>query len=130
MTDVAAGGERVDDAFAARFAASWFTAWNAHELDAMMAHYADGIQHSSPFIARYNGDPACAPLVGKAAVRAYFGRALQRNPTLRFDPMHVAVGVSTVLLVYRRMTGEVAAETFAFDAAGKVVRSVSHYATP
>lgn len=43
--------------------------------------------------------------------------------------MHVAVGVSTVLLVYRRMTGEVAAGTFAFDGAGKVVKSVSHYAT-
>src|SRR5687768_14408360 len=119
----------MDEAFAQQFAASWFKAWNAHDLDAMMAHYADGIEHGSPFIARYNGDPTCAPLQGKAAVRAYFGRALERNPTLRFDPMHVAVGVATVLLVYRRMTGEVAAETFAFDAAGKVVKSVSHYAT-
>lgn len=119
----------MDEAFARAFAASWFKAWNAHDLDAMMAHYADGIEHSSPFIARYNNDPSCAPLQGKVAVRAYFGRALERNPTLGFTPMHVAVGVDTVLLVYRRMTGEVAAETFAFDAAGKVVKSVSHYAT-
>lgn len=118
----------MDEAFARRFAASWFKAWNAHDLDAMMAHYADAIQHSSPFIARYNGDPSCTPLAGKPAVRAYFGRALERNPSLRFEPMHVAVGVETVLLVYRRMTGEIAAETFAFDAAGKVVKSVSHYA--
>ncbi len=119
----------MDEPFARSFAASWFKAWNAHDLDAMMAHYADAIEHSSPFIARYNGDPTCAPLNGKAAVRDYFGRALQRNPTLAFTPMHVAVGVSTVLLVYRRMTGEVAAETFAFDAARKVVQSVSHYTT-
>lgn len=117
----------MDEAFARNFAASWFAAWNAHDLDAMMAHYADGIQHSSPFIARYNNDPTCAPLQGKAVVRAYFGRALERNPTLAFTPLHVAVGVETVLLVYRRMTGEVAAETFSFDAAGKVVKSVSHY---
>lgn len=123
-------GVRVDEAFAQRFAKSWFAAWNAHDLDAMMAHYADAIEHSSPFIARYNNDPTCAPLKGKAAVRDYFGRALARNPTLAFTPMHVAVGVSTVLLVYRRMTGEVAAETFAFDGAGKVVKSVSHYAMP
>lgn len=119
----------LDESFARSFAASWFKAWNAHDLDGMMAHYATGIEHSSPFIARYNDDPTCAPLKGKAAVRDYFGRALQRNPTLAFTPMHVAVGVATVLLVYRRMTGEVAAETFAFDAAGKVVTSVSHYAT-
>ncbi|MES2155510.1 MAG: nuclear transport factor 2 family protein [bacterium] len=108
------------------FAQSWFAAWNAHDLDAMMAHYADGIEHSSPFIARYNDDAACAPLRGKSAVRSYFGRALERNPTLRFDPMHVAVGVSTVGLVYRRMTGEVAVETFEMRD-GLVVRSVSHY---
>ena len=113
--------------FARRFADSWFAAWNAHDLDAMMAHYAQGIQHSSPFIARYNNDPECAALQGIAAVRDYFGRALERNPTLRFDPVHVALGVDTVSLVYRRMTGEVASETFFFDADGKVVRSISHY---
>jgi ketosteroid isomerase-like protein len=108
------------------FATSWFAAWNRHDLDAMMAHYAQTIEHSSPFIARYNNDPECKPLRGKAAVRAYFGRALERNPTLRFDPMHVAVGVSTVALVYRRMTGEVAVETFQLEG-GLVTRSVSHY---
>ena len=110
------------------FAKSWFRAWNAHDLDSIMGHYADDIEHSSPFIARYNNDPTCAPLRGKAAVRAYFGRALERNPTLRFEPMHVAVGVSTVGLVYRRMTGEIAVETFELRD-GVVVRSVSHYGT-
>lgn len=114
--------------FAHRFATSWYAAWNRHDLDAMMGHYAEAIQHSSPFIARYNNDADCKPLVGTAAVRAYFGRALERNPTLRFDPEHVALGVETVSLVYRRMTGEVASETFFFDNAGKVVRSISHYA--
>jgi ketosteroid isomerase-like protein len=114
------------DADARRFSESWYAAWNRHDLDGIMAHYADGIEHSSPFIARYNGDVECRPLKGKAAVRAYFGRALERNPTLRFDPLHVAVGVETVALVYRRMTGEVAVETFRLRD-GLVEGSVSHY---
>jgi ketosteroid isomerase-like protein len=109
------------------FARSWFEAWNRHNLDAILQHYADDIEHSSPFIVRYNGDPSCAPLKGKAAVGAYFGRALQRNPTLRFEPMHVAAGVDSVALVYRRMTGEIAVETFAIHG-GLIRRSVSHYA--
>jgi ketosteroid isomerase-like protein len=113
---------------ASAFATSWFAAWNRHDLDAMMAHYHAGIEHSSPFIARYNGDATCAPLVGKAAVRAYFARALERNPTLRFDPVHVAVGVRSVALVYRRMTGELAVETFEMQD-GLVRHSVSHYGT-
>lgn len=109
------------------FARSWFAAWNSHDLDAILKHYAEDIEHSSPFISRYNGDPSCAPLRGKAAVGAYFGRALERNPTLRFDPLHVAAGVDSVALVYRRMTGEIAVETFAMHA-GLIRRSVSHYA--
>lgn len=109
-----------------RFAASWFGAWNRHDIDAIMAHYAPTISHSSPFVARYNGDATGAPIVGKSAARAYFERALERNPTLRFDPIHVGAGVSSVALVYRRMTGEVAVETFELQG-GLIVRSVSHY---
>jgi ketosteroid isomerase-like protein len=114
------------EAEARRFSTSWYAAWNRHDLDGILAHYAGTIEHSSPFIARYNEDPDCRPLKGKAAVRDYFGRALERNPTLRFDPIHLAVGVETVALVYRRMTGEVAVETFRLRD-GLVETSVSHY---
>jgi hypothetical protein len=114
------------EAEARRFNASWYAAWNRHDLDGIMGHYSDGIEHSSPFIARYNDDAECKPLKGKEAVRDYFGRALQRNPTLHFDPMHVAVGVETVALVYRRMTGEVAVETFRLRD-GSIKVSTSHY---
>lgn len=115
---------------ARRFATAWYDAWNSHNLDRIMERYADSIEHSSPFIARYNADPTNAPLRGKPAVRAYFGRALERNPTLRFDPLHIAVGVDTVALVYRRMTGELAVETFHLDHRGLITRSTSHYGVP
>lgn len=127
--------------FARRWSESWYAAWNARprpDLDAIMSHYAPRIEHSSPFIAVFNGndDPS---LRGIDAVRAYFGRAIEKSPTpeaggvggvggpLRFNPMHVTTGHESVVLVYRRFSGEVAAEVFVFDEAGKVVRSVSHY---
>lgn len=114
------------EAFAQQFAASWYAAWNAHDLDAIMAHYDPQIAHSSPFIKRYNGTDDLA-LLGTAAVRDYFSRALARNPTLRFDPMYLTLGLESVILIYKRMTGDLAAEVFHFSAAGKVARSVSHY---
>ena len=117
---------RVDEGRARTFAASWYAAWNAHDIDRIMSHYAAGIEHSSPFIKRYNGTDETS-LKGSAAVRDYFDRALKRNPTLRFDPMHLAIGLESVVLVYRRMSGDLAAESFAFDGQWKVVRSVSHY---
>jgi hypothetical protein len=92
-----------------------------------MHHYAPAIEHSSPFIKRYNGTDDVA-IHGIAAVRDYFARALERNPTLRFDPIHLAIGLESVILIYRRMTGDLAAEVFFFDEDGKVVRSISHYA--
>jgi len=108
------------------FADSWYHAWNAHALDAIMHHYAPTIEHSSPFIKRYNGTDDRS-IRGIAPVRDYFARALDRNPTLRFDPLHLAIGLESLILVYRRMTGDLAAEVFFLDEGGKVVRSVSHY---
>lgn len=112
------------------FADRWYNAWNAHDLDAIMACYDPAIEHSSPFIKRYNAgrpDENDPYLKGIAAVRDYFDRALQRNPTLRFDPMHVTTGLLSVILVYCRMSGDLAAEIFFLNDKGLIVRSVSHY---
>lgn len=117
---------KITEGFAQHFASTWYAAWNGHNVDAIMALYAPDIEHSSPFIHRYNGTDELA-LKGIAAVRDYFARALQRNPTLSFHPRHLAVGLQSVVLVYTRMTGDLAAEAFWFDAQGKIVRSVSHY---
>ena len=117
-------------AAAKAFADRWYAAWNSSDLDAIMACYDDAIEHSSPFIARFNNSTDSV-LRGKAAVREYFGRALQRNPTppgaTRFAPMHLTIGLDSVLVVYRRMTGEIAGEVFFLNPAGLIVRSVSHY---
>ena len=121
---------------ASRFSERWFAAWNAGDLDAIMACYDDAIEHTSPFVARFNagvvgGDPRDGTLRGKPGVRAYFARALDTNPTppgvTRFSPMHLAIGVSSVVLLYRRWTGELAGEVFFLSDAGLIVRSVSHY---
>jgi hypothetical protein len=114
----------LDDAQA--FAERWYAAWNARDIDAIMACYEPQIEHSSPSIKRYNGvDDAW--IKGIDGVRDYFARALERNPTLRFDPKHVAVGKESIILVYTRMTGDLAAEVFVLSERGRILRSVSHY---
>lgn len=114
--------------------ARWYAAWNAQDLSAIMACYHDSIEHSSPFIARFNASVGGANepfLRGKQAVAEYFGRALTTNPTppgvTRFAPMHLTVGTESVLVIYRRWTGELAGEVFFVDETGLITRSVSHY---
>ncbi len=118
------------------FADRWFAAFNSHDLAAILACYDAAIEHSSPFIKRYNeavgrGDEASVK--GLKELGSYFGRAIERNPRLRYEPMHVTTGLESVLLVYRRhshdtpASGDLAAEVFFLNADGKIVRSVSHY---
>ncbi|MFN0137053.1 MAG: nuclear transport factor 2 family protein [Phycisphaerae bacterium] len=116
----------ISESQARAFADSWYAAWNAHNLQAILAHYAPTIEHSSPFVSRYRASDDLW-IRGIAALRDYFAHALERNPDLRFDPLHVAVGATSLVLVYRRMSGHIAAEVFYLNAEGKVVRSVSHY---
>ncbi|MFT3684268.1 MAG: nuclear transport factor 2 family protein [Phycisphaerales bacterium] len=55
---------------AQRFADRWYAAWNAGNLDAVMACYHESIEHSSPFIARFNGTGG---RTARSAARKRFG---------------------------------------------------------
>ena len=109
------------------FAKSWLAAFNAQDLDAIMSHYAENVEHSSPTVVRILGEPS-GIVRGKAAVRAYFEKALAAaGKGLTFEPLRLHVGVNGVTLVYHRSGGKIVAETFHFDASGKVVRAfVAH----
>jgi hypothetical protein len=64
-------------------AREWVAAWNAHDLDAIMAHYEDAIESTSPVAAQLLG-VADGRVVGKASLWAYFRRGwkLIRNCAL------------------------------------------------
>lgn len=40
--------------FAERFAKDWVDAWNRHDLEAVLSHYADDFEMSSPYIVHFN----------------------------------------------------------------------------
>lgn len=106
------------------FAADWVAAWNCHDLDAILAHYADGVEFTSPFAARLTGG---GTVRGKDALRAYFAAALAKFPNLHFRLRYTLPGVNSLVLVYDSVEGLLAAEAFEFDAGGKVTRVNCHY---
>ena len=111
---------------ARRFAADWAAAWNAHDLDRVLGHYADDFEMSSPFIAELAGEPT-GTLRGKEAVGAYWRRALDRFPDLHFEVLGAFAGVDGVVVHYRSVRGLPTCEVFSFGADGKVVRAAAYY---
>jgi hypothetical protein len=47
----------IDEAWARAHAESWVSAWNAHDLDAIVALYADEVEFRSPFVVTRRVDP-------------------------------------------------------------------------
>ena len=116
----------MERSFAERFAADWIAAWNAHDLERVLEHYADDFEMSSPVIVQIAGEPS-GMLKGKAAVGAYWHKALQLIPDLHFELYEVLAGVDSVVLYYRGARGP-AAEVFHFGPDGRVIRAFAHYA--
>ncbi len=109
---------------AAAFARDWLAAWNAHDLDRILAHYADKVHVTSPVAARLTGS---AEVHGKAALRAYFAAGLARYPDLHFDFDALFLGDDSLVLGYVNQAGVRAAEFMRFDGDGRVVRMIAHY---
>jgi hypothetical protein len=110
-----------------QFSNEWIAAWNAKDLDAVLAHYTDDFEMSSPFIAQVAG-VASGTLKGKPAVRAYWEAALARMPGLHFEHIATMRGVDSVVIHYRGPGGRLSAEVFVFDASGRVSKAMAHYA--
>jgi ketosteroid isomerase-like protein len=109
------------------FAQAWIEAWNQHDLEAILSHYAEDIVFISPAAAKITGD-ASGRVAGKAALAAYWGEALRRIPDLRFTLRSVLVGVNSVAIRYHssRTHAEVV-EVVCFGADGLVVEASAYY---
>lgn len=112
----------------AEFARHYYDVWNRRDLEAILALYADDIEFSSPYIAAL-GFSADGVIHGKAMLRAYFERALDRAPALIFSPEGLCVGARGHTLIYRNHRGERAAEVHELDASGLIVRADATYET-
>jgi len=119
----------ISDEQAASFAEDWYEAWNSHDLEAMLSHYADDVEFASPFVVALFDEPS-GTIRGKDDLRVYFSRGLERYPDLRFEPLDLLTGVDSVTLSYISVEGRRAAEVMTLDAEGRVVRVQAHYRDP
>ena len=116
----------MDEERAARFAEGWYAAWNAHDLEAVLEHYADDVEMASPLVSALAGRDE-GRIVGKAALGEYFAAALEHYPDLRFEPLGLFAGLDSLVLHYVSVGGRPAAETVFLDENDRVTRYFAHY---
>jgi hypothetical protein len=87
-----------DDAVAA--AREWLDAWNAHDPERVVAHFADDVVVYSPLAEQLRPE-SNGVLHGKEAVLSYYRDGLAASPGLRFTLVDVCTGVDGITIVYR-----------------------------
>jgi ketosteroid isomerase-like protein len=118
----------MNDTTARRFAAEWYAAWNAHDLERILSHYADDVEMASPLVAELAGR-ADGRIVGKDALRAYFAAGLEKYPDLHFEPLELFAGVDSLVLRYVSVDRRPSAEVVFLDETGRIGRYLAHYRT-
>jgi hypothetical protein len=100
-------------------ASEWLDAWNGHDPDRVVAHFADDVVVASPVADRIVAGSG-GVLRGKAEVLAYYRAGLAAVADLRFTLVETLVGVDQVTIVYRNQRGVLVAETLRLRDDGRV----------
>lgn len=103
----------MDAASAKKFADEWLAAWNSHDIERILSHYADDVVFQSPYIAHRYQDPT-GEVRGKEALRTYWGSGLEKQPDLRFRIEDIRLSVDTLVINYRNQYDHAVSEVLRF----------------
>ena len=82
-------------------AQEWFAAFNGHDLEGLLALYADDAQHYSPKL-KLRQPETHGLISGKAALRSWWADSFERLPTLRYEPTQFIADEGKVFMEYTR----------------------------
>ena len=106
----------------------WVAAWNARDLERVLALYAEDFEMTSDRIPALGFD-ASGTLRGKADVRAYWSKGLTMLPNLHFELIDTFVSPDSVVVFYQNERGKKICEYLRVDAEGKIKQgSANHLA--
>jgi ketosteroid isomerase-like protein len=106
----------------------WIAAWNSHDLERILALYAEDAEMTSDKIQALGLEPT-GTLRGKDSLRMYWSRAFQLLPNLHFDLIDTYVSPDSVVVFYQNERGAQICEYLRLDARGKIRQgSANHLA--
>jgi ketosteroid isomerase-like protein len=111
---------------AQQLAYRWIEAWNSHDLDEILAHYAEDVVLVSPVAANILNDPL-GTVNGKEALRNYFKKGLEVYPDLKFELIDVMWGLFSVVFYYINQKGSKTGEFMEVGSTGKITKVIANY---
>ena len=82
-------------------ARQWFDAFNQHDLEKLLALYADNAQHYSPKL-KLRHPETKGLIIGKYALRSWWRDSFDRLPSLRYEPTRFIADGDSVFVEYTR----------------------------
>jgi hypothetical protein len=104
----------------------WLAGWNARDLDAVMACYAEDVDFTAPTVVARWGRPD-GRLRGKAELRRHFERGMKLAPELTFTEEAFLTSPGGYALFYRRENGNRALDVVELDESGQAGRVRAFY---
>ena len=89
-----------------QIAFNWLSAFNAKQLENLLALYDDQAEHFSPKLAQRQPETK-GLITGKSALRAWWADAFDRLPTLHYQALTITANQDRVFMEYlRQVAGE------------------------
>jgi ketosteroid isomerase-like protein len=108
-----------DPAFCNALGKQWIDAWNSHDLERVLAFYAEDSEMTSDVIPLLGFD-ASGTLHGKDSIRAYWRKGLDMRPVLHFTLIDVYVSPDSLVVFYENERGAKICEYLRLNADGKI----------
>ncbi|PIT05504.1 polyketide cyclase [Bradyrhizobium nitroreducens] len=105
---------------------SWVEAWNARDLERVLALYDEAAVMTSDRIPALGFD-ASGTVRGKDALRAYWGKALGLLPDLHFTLIDLFVSPDSVVVLYANERGKRICEYLRVNASGLIVQGSANH---
>ncbi len=118
--------EHHEPAALAALGRDWVAAWNARDLDRVLAMYDEAAEMSSDRIPAM-GFGASGTVRGKDTLRAYWSKALGLLPDLHFTLIDLFVSPDSVVVFYANERGKKICEYLRVNAAGRIVQGSANH---
>jgi ketosteroid isomerase-like protein len=115
----------IDNDRASAIAHEWLDAWNTHDPERVVAHFAKDVIVVSPLLEQLR-PKSKGVLGGKREVLEYYREGLAAAGDLRFELVEVCAGVTEVVIVYRNHRGILVTESLEFDGDNVIIVRVAY----